>query len=439
MSAFTPEQLAYLEAHKHESRVYQIHWVYSVPIVASFISTSLRLWAKRAGRNGITFDDYLIVFATICLIGQCSSGLGYGPPHGMGRHINTVSPEDVTIFRKGDYVFSHFYDIALASVKLGILAFYYRVFVVPLFRKVVLTTAAFVLAWGIGITVALALVCRPIEAFWDSNVKGECLDLVTFTYFTNISNLATDIWIFLMPVPVIWHLQLQTKKKLLLCFIFSIGIATCIVSSIRLTVVLGHGDPDFTWSTVPLGAYSVFEPLGGILCTNLPIIWHMWRKRRPLLPGSSAFKSHHSSTTAPSSGSSRRTRFARSLGLSTHDTTGTDSQSRTVFGNEEEGENRWMPLPASASNNLDLRKQRNTIVAQPRPAQFWKKVERGSKMHEVEETGSGSGNGGIRVDREVKMDSEQRDGPKRQSWGRGMGGFKSPQGLRKNVWEVRKK
>jgi hypothetical protein len=126
---------------------------------------------------------------------------------------------------QGDYVFSHFYDIALVSVKLGILAFYYRVFVVPLFRKIVLATAAFVIAWGIGITVTLGLVCRPIEAFWDTNVKGDCLHLVEFTYFTNISNLITDIWIFLMPVPVIWHLQLQTKKKLLLCFIFCIGLA----------------------------------------------------------------------------------------------------------------------------------------------------------------------------------------------------------------------
>jgi hypothetical protein len=111
------------------------------------------------------------------------------------------------------------------TVKLGILAFYYRVFVVPVFRKVVLGTSAFIIAWGIGITVTLALACRPIEAFWDSSVTGKCVDLLTFTYFTNISNLITDIWIFLMPVPVIWHLQLQTKKKLLLCLIFCMGLA----------------------------------------------------------------------------------------------------------------------------------------------------------------------------------------------------------------------
>lgn len=143
----------------------------------------------------------------------------------MGRHVIYVSEYDKMMVRQGDFVFSHFYDFALVSVKLGILAFYWRVFVQPIFRKAVLATAAFVIAWGIGITVALFLVCRPLNAYWDRTVHGTCLTIITFTYFTNISNLITDIWIFLMPVPMIWHLQLQTKKKLLLSLIFCIGLA----------------------------------------------------------------------------------------------------------------------------------------------------------------------------------------------------------------------
>ncbi|PVH98711.1 hypothetical protein DM02DRAFT_503167, partial [Periconia macrospinosa] len=246
---------------------------YSVPIALATISTTVRIWAKAVSRTGITLDDWFIIAAAVCLVGQCASGLGFGPPHGMGRHVTAVSPHDRMMVRKGDYVFSHFYDIALVMVKLSILAFYHRIFALPIFRKLVIATAAFVIAWGIGITLTLALACRPIEAFWDSAVKGKCLELVTFTYFTNVSNLITDIWIFFMPWPVIWHLRMQTKRKLLLCFIFSIGLATCVVSSIRLTVVLGHGNPDFTWFYVPLGAYSAFEPLGGLLCANLPIIF----------------------------------------------------------------------------------------------------------------------------------------------------------------------
>lgn len=66
MSAFTSEQLAYLEAHRYDSRVSEIYWLYSVPITLGILSTSLRLWAKTAGRNGITLDDWLIVIATVC-------------------------------------------------------------------------------------------------------------------------------------------------------------------------------------------------------------------------------------------------------------------------------------------------------------------------------------------------------------------------------------
>ena len=96
-SPFTPAELAAM--HEGDSRVTEIHWVYSVPIAASIISTGLRLCAKRRGGNGIHLDDYLIVIATvcapanldcvigelisddiyqICLLGQCASGLGFG-------------------------------------------------------------------------------------------------------------------------------------------------------------------------------------------------------------------------------------------------------------------------------------------------------------------------------------------------------------------------
>ncbi|KAI8943493.1 hypothetical protein NX059_001495 [Plenodomus lindquistii] len=351
-SAFTPDEWAYLEANKNDSRVAEVRWVYSVPLAAAILSTGLRLWAKRYGRNGITLDDHLILLATVCVIGQCAVGLGYGPPHGIGRHVNVVSPYDQMMVRKGDYIFSHFYDIALVSVKLGILAFYHRVFVHPVFRRVVLALAALVLVWGLGITITLCLACRPLSAYWDVNVRGQCLQMVPFTYFTNIFNLATDVFIFLLPVPMIWHLQLQTKKKLMLSLIFCLGLGTCVVSSIRLTIILGRSSPDFTWYYVPLGAYSVFEPLGGILATNLPIIWHMFRKRNAHLQGISAVKSHSNSGTTPTIGS-RRSRFAIALGLTTHDRTRNDSANQTVTENVMPAGTDWQRLEDLESQKPD--------------------------------------------------------------------------------------
>lgn len=109
-------------------------------------------------------------------------------------------------------------------IKLSILAFYYRVFITPAFRRVVLATIAFITLWVLTITIVLALECRPIAKFWNPLVPGKCFNLVAFSYFTNISNLVTDIWIFLLPIPVIWRLHISNNQKLGLCGVFLIGL-----------------------------------------------------------------------------------------------------------------------------------------------------------------------------------------------------------------------
>lgn len=116
-------------------------------------------------------------------------------------------------------------------VKLSILTFYYRVFVTPAFRRIVLGTITFIALWVLTITIVLALECRPIQKFWDPTVPGECFNLVAVSYFTNITNLVTDVWIFLLPIPVIWGLHMSNNKKLGLCGVFTIGLGFVLLSS----------------------------------------------------------------------------------------------------------------------------------------------------------------------------------------------------------------
>jgi hypothetical protein len=146
-----------------------------------------------------------------------------GPSNGFGRHISVVPKYQIRRFFMWSYVYSHLYDFALGSVKLGILAFYFRVFPVPYFQRSVLAFSTVIVAWIVGITVALGLVCTPIQRFWDGDVPGRCVNLVAFTYFTNIFNLVTDIMIFLMPMPLIYRLRVSRQQKLALAGLFAIG------------------------------------------------------------------------------------------------------------------------------------------------------------------------------------------------------------------------
>lgn len=125
---------------------------------------------------------------------------------------------------QGDYVFSQFYNFAIASTKLAILALYYRIFSITTFQRVVIGTAVFIFFWIAAMEIGLGLECIPITKAWDTSVKGTCLNLVSFSYFTNITNLVTDIWVFLLPVPVIFRLHITDRRKWELAGIFTVGL-----------------------------------------------------------------------------------------------------------------------------------------------------------------------------------------------------------------------
>ncbi|KAI1749225.1 hypothetical protein F4782DRAFT_315051 [Xylaria castorea] len=221
------------------------------------------------------YDDYLIVWATITAVAECIAGLVYGPPHGLGRHVQTLDSESVSNYLQGDYIFSHFYDFAIASTKLSILALYHRIFGTTRMRIAIWITVGLVFAWLIEMEIILGLGCQPIQGWWDARVAAtaKCVDKVAFTYSTNILNLIFDLWIFSMPIPMIMKLNVNRNKRIALCCLFSIGLGVCGLSIARLSVVFSAGSSDVTWFEVPLGILSALEPGGAILCANLPIIY----------------------------------------------------------------------------------------------------------------------------------------------------------------------
>ncbi|KXJ90657.1 hypothetical protein Micbo1qcDRAFT_71885 [Microdochium bolleyi] len=265
--AFSPDFLA-------QTKVPMLVALYATAIPLEILSTGLRIWVKMSSTSDgrLCSDDVIITIATVVAVGECVVGLLFGPPHGLGRHIEAVSPADMAIFLKGDYIFSHFYDVAIATTKLAVLALYHRIFATPAFRRLVMCTAAVVMVWLVGMEITLGLGCRPIEAWWAA-ADGVCVNKVAFTYATNIINILLDVWIFIIPIPIICNLRTGQHKKVSLVFLFSIGLGTCAISAARLKYVFSTGTRDFTWEMTGLGILSAWEPCGGILCANLPVVY----------------------------------------------------------------------------------------------------------------------------------------------------------------------
>lgn len=145
---------------------------------------------------------------------------------GLGKHIDTVSPGDVTkglLILYADYPL---YDIAITLPKFSALCFYARVFNArsnrPL-RIVLWTTAATNMGWIIYAIISAIFQCTPVNKAWQPAVGGYCINTYDWWMSSAISSVIIDFIILLIPMPILWKLKLRPLRKLMLVGVFFCG------------------------------------------------------------------------------------------------------------------------------------------------------------------------------------------------------------------------
>ncbi len=68
------------------------------------------------------------------------------------------------------------------------------------------------------------LICRPIALNWDKTLKGHCGDTTSQEIASASINMVLDLSIVILPMPVLWGLQLPLRKKVWLSGVLSIGL-----------------------------------------------------------------------------------------------------------------------------------------------------------------------------------------------------------------------
>lgn len=73
--------------------------------------------------------------------------------------------------------------------------------------------------------------CKPIEKVWHPWVEGKCIDRRKRDLTVSSMNLMLDVFIFILPQRVVWHLNLNPQRKFGLAIVFSVGLLYVPLSS----------------------------------------------------------------------------------------------------------------------------------------------------------------------------------------------------------------
>ena len=134
---------------------------------------------------------------------------------------------------KALYVFEDIFPLCTAATKISILCLYKRIFSTRnrTFANTLYVVGALQITWAIAGFFTTVFQCWPIDILWlpaegiMPTGKPHCINLVHALLGLASLNTLLIAAVLIMPIPMVWSLQLELKQKVAICGIFVLGSA----------------------------------------------------------------------------------------------------------------------------------------------------------------------------------------------------------------------
>lgn len=244
----------------------------SVFTVVITLFMAARLWAIRISKREFRTDDHLITVAYIATL--AFHGITWwAVANGLGAHTAELDDDELVVQFKILLATGFTWLTATVFCKLSILYLYTCIFMTSAFRKMSFVMMGVVSAYGVSFIVVFCTNCQPISHSWNPVDGGHCKD-VSIEEIVSVSvNMVIDSMIVVMPMPLLWGLQMPIRKKIAITFLFSLGLMVIAIMAwrIQITVQLVT-QADFVFGLGNIGLAALLEVWLGIIAACIPVL-----------------------------------------------------------------------------------------------------------------------------------------------------------------------
>ena len=206
-----------------QSRAHQINVTIIVCTILSFIFVVVRLFTRYFINKAIGWDDY-VAAATLPFVIAYGTLLGINTRYGMGLHQKDL-PDDLQVdYYRWIDIGSPFYILSLLGYKMAILLLYLRIYRINKpFRYATFATMFIIFGYLFSNFWTQLFGCHPFDKEFNKKLPGHCIDQIKSDYAYGSLNFITDLILFVLPLPMIWKLQLDIREKIGISLIFMVG------------------------------------------------------------------------------------------------------------------------------------------------------------------------------------------------------------------------
>ncbi|KAK6507941.1 hypothetical protein TWF481_006361 [Arthrobotrys musiformis] len=267
--------------HNRQLSMYIIDIVF---FVLAVVMVMMRIYTRLFIVRRFGLDDWCIVMALISVAGFTALQFCFLIYGGVGYHIWDVTPEQLNYCFKFIYFHLIGYTWSITLIKMSILFLYERI--IPKthsMRKVLTAFMVFQIVYFFACELTFIFQCNPIEGALDFSYRiyksPKCIPLKPMLYSFGIIHIFVDLALLVLPIRVIWELQMPIKRKISTLSLFVVGAIGCICAVMRIVTLstLLNGF-DFTWVIYEPGMWGLLELTIGIICACIPPSKLLWEQ-----------------------------------------------------------------------------------------------------------------------------------------------------------------
>lgn len=280
--------------------------LYSFGVLVTVLRTYSRI--TTVGIKNLRADDY-IVWLAIALYTTQSTLAWFAVNYGQGMANNSMTDAERAALDPDSVEFAlrvfgskiqvvgwTTYCCLICTLKMAVLVFYVRLTegLGRRFRIHIWIGFGLVGATFLASIIAIYGGCRPLEKYWQINpnpgnfCQGAIADPIVWTTFS--SSVVTDLYLMMIPLPMLWGTTLKLAKKIGSTLVLGAGVFVLVCSLLKTVFV----EIDPINGAQLSGEWGTREAFTSVVTTNLPMLFPLLRAWLGPLFGS-AFSSNKTS------------------------------------------------------------------------------------------------------------------------------------------------
>ncbi|KAL5326304.1 hypothetical protein ACEPPN_007442 [Leptodophora sp. 'Broadleaf-Isolate-01'] len=275
----------------------------------STIAIALRCYCRAVVVKSFGLDDWSALLAWICFVFFCAFAIS-GVHHGTGQHATNLPPIEIPVGLKWWWACEPVYVLSNLALKLSIGVMLIRIAVVKKHKIIIWIVVVVFEVYGTFYFFLFVLQCRPSAYFWTQYTggKGTCINptiTVDATYAYSAISCWTDWTLAIIPMFIVWNLQMNIRTKIGLSLILAMAALASIATIIRIPYVKDLANQaDFLYATTDVAIWSTAETGIGLAACSFATLRPLFRSffLRSKLFGGSSSRGKSSSSPWPSSG-----------------------------------------------------------------------------------------------------------------------------------------